>query len=134
MGLGVMNERLTLQQNVAIRNTHGGYTPDDWETVATIYAERIPITGGEQIDAERVGSRSQYRFRIRAREDVRPTWRALWTPVWPQDATQCVVEIHAVLPDPRERNYQILECGVHDADVAAAASTDTDGWVQGGFI
>lgn len=135
MALGNMNERLLLQQNNALRNTHGGYTPDDWDDVATIYAERIPLTGGELIEASRVGSETRYRFRIRARADVRPTWRALWTPVWPKDTSQLIVEIHAVFPDPKDRSYQLLECGVHDGvQETVTTEVDADGWVQEGWI
>jgi len=111
---GAMVEQLLVQQNTASANTHGSLTPAVWSTVDSVAAERIPLSGAEQLEAGRVGSSVQYRFRIRARADITAAMRALWTPAWPPSATTQVVEIHAVVPDPKDRGFCLLECGTHD--------------------
>lgn len=133
MSIGRMVEQLVLQQDVATSNTHGSQTPSVWDDLATVWAELLAVAGNEQLEASRVGSTVPCRFRIRARADVTAKMRALWTPVWPVDAAQRVVEIHGVLRDPENREYQLLECSTHDAAPIANAATANPSWIQEGW-
>jgi len=81
-----------------------------WEVLATVWAEQLPVRAMERLQAQAVQATLTYRFRIRARADVTPTMRALWTPQWPPGGSQHTLEIHGVTPD-RDRSYQLLECG-----------------------
>jgi head-tail adaptor len=82
----------------------------DWRSVATVWAELIPLRASERLQAAAMQSDVFLRFRIRARADVQPNMHALWTPSWPPDSAQQTLEIGGVLPVDDGRNYLLLEC------------------------
>lgn len=113
VALGALCERLLVQQDTTSTDTSGGRS-SSWGTLDTLFAERIPLSAGETLEAERLGSQVQYRFRVHARADVTAKMRALWTPAWPRSAARQVLQIHAVVPDASDRGFMVLECGAHD--------------------
>jgi head-tail adaptor len=115
MSAGALIERLLVQQNTASTNSHGATTPAVWTTLDSLCAELVQTSGNEQLEASRIGSQTLYTFRTYARADVRPAMRALWTPAWPPSATRVIVEIFAVRQDPKDRQFMLMDCGVHDA-------------------
>lgn len=129
-----MRERLLIQQNTASTNTHGSKTPGVWTTVDSVWAEVVPLSGGESLQESRVGSEVAYQFRIRARTDITAKMRALWTPTWASGSTRRVVDIHAVMPDPKNRAYQLLDGSTHDASPIPDVSVPEPSWVQEGWI
>lgn len=82
-----------------------------WETFATIWAEMIPMSALERLQALSLTSRVDYRFRTSARHDITPKMRAIWTPSWPPPASPHTLEIHGVLPWQDGRTFLVLECG-----------------------
>ena len=80
-------------------------------TVDTVWAEKVPQRAAERLQAQGMGSQTDYRFKVRARADVAPAMTALWTPRWPIGAAAVTLEIHGVLPDT-DRAFMLLDCGV----------------------
>ena len=49
-----------------------------WTTVATVWAEVVPLTGKEYFAAKAVNSELTHRVTIRYRRNVKTTWRVLY--------------------------------------------------------
>lgn len=82
-----------------------------WATVDTVWAEEIPLRAGERLQLAAIQSDVEYRFRVRARTDLEPKMRLLWTPRWPAGAAQQTLEVNGVLPDEEAPlRFQYLEC------------------------
>jgi head-tail adaptor len=78
------------------------------------WAEMIPLSAMERLQAQSLSARVDYRFRGRVRSDITATMRALWTPSWPAPpgaAPQHTLEIHGALPWQDGRTFMVLECG-----------------------
>ena len=106
-----MDQQVTIQTNTPTTDALGGQS-DSWATLATIWGEVVPLSGGEQFQAASVDSSLRFRLRIRQRSDVTPKMRVLWTPSWNSGLTQSTLQVLAVLPDgnaPRE--FQLLDLG-----------------------
>lgn len=83
-----------------------------WRTVATVWAEMMPIRSAERLQLQAVQSDTAYRFRVRTRPDLTTELRARWTPRWPSGAGEQVLEINGVLPWEDGLTYQVLDCAV----------------------
>jgi len=86
-----------------------------WRTVDTVPAEVMPIRAGERLQAAAIQATVDYRFRIRARADLSPKMRVLWTPSWPSGSPQHTLEIAGVSGWAEGREWALLDC----AEVAA---------------
>lgn len=81
-----------------------------WTTLATEWAESVPMRWLERIQVRAVTTNQEYRFRLRYKPTVTPQMRLQWTPSWDYDAVQKNLEIHGVVVD-RNPQFMILECG-----------------------
>jgi SPP1 family predicted phage head-tail adaptor len=81
-----------------------------WRTLATIWAELIPLKASERLQLQAIQSDVAYRFKVRTRADLGPTQRILWTPRWPPGSAAHALEINGVLPVDDGRTFQFLEC------------------------
>jgi head-tail adaptor len=64
----------------------------------------------ESLQLKAIQSEMTYRFRIRARADVTPQMRAVWTPRWPMGSAAQTLELTGVQPDPKDvLRYQLLD-------------------------
>lgn len=66
---GNLNRRIVIQSNTTSRDTDGA-SLDSWGTLATVWAERVPIAGAEEFAADQITALADVRFRIRYRSDV----------------------------------------------------------------
>lgn len=80
-----------------------------YRTLDTIPAEMIPLSATERLQIQAVQSSVTYRFRVRARADLEPTMRILWTPSAPASATRKTLEIAGVMPVNDGRQFQFIE-------------------------
>lgn len=108
--MGRMAERITVQTNTETTDTQGGRAAS-WGTLATVWAELVPMGASERLQAQAMGSTTSLRFRVRRRVDVTPKMRVSWTPTWPMDATARTLEIHGVVPMDDGRTWMYLDCG-----------------------
>lgn len=116
--IGAMVERLTIRQNTPSTDTHGARNTANWSTLDTIDVEMVPLSGAERLDAGRIGSKVEYRFRAWARHDITAKMRAEWSPAWPSGAPRQTLEIAAIVPDPGDRAFMFLDCSSHDGQVS----------------
>lgn len=108
MTAGRLTERLTIRTVTTASDSQGGRT-ETASTVATIWAEPLPLSVSEQLQAESVASHAGYRFRVRARADVTPGMTASWTPRWPSGAAAKTLQILGVQPQ-HDRQWMTLAC------------------------
>jgi len=66
---GDLNSRLTLQAPVETDDGQGGITRA-YETVATLWAQVVPLAGRADIIADSLGAALRYRITIRRRDDI----------------------------------------------------------------
>jgi len=76
-GIGKMRERVTIEQETATPDGYGGYA-NTWATVATVWAKVEPLSGREQIEADKLQGVVNTRVTIRYRSDVVPGMRLVW--------------------------------------------------------
>jgi len=76
-GLGKMRERVTLQQESNTADGYGGQVLA-WSDVATVWAKVEPLSGREQIEADKLQGVVNTRITIRYRSDVVPGMRLTW--------------------------------------------------------
>jgi SPP1 family predicted phage head-tail adaptor len=72
-----MRERVTLKSREATADAHGQKTIV-WQTVGTVWAERLPVRASERFAAAQMQAEVLERFFIRYRTDVAETWRLEW--------------------------------------------------------
>jgi head-tail adaptor len=78
-------------------NAQGGQGQNFWRDVDSMAAELIPLGAMERLQMQAIQSDVNYRFRVRARADLDPTMRLLWTPHWPLGATQKTLVISGII-------------------------------------
>lgn len=72
--IGDLRHRVTLQQVVDVADAGGG-SAQSWQDVATLWAEILPLSGGEGVHAMAVMPTQKYRLRLRHRTDITPARR-----------------------------------------------------------
>lgn len=110
MRAGTLTERLVIRRITDTTNAIGGKTEAE-STVATVWAEPVPLHADERFQAQAIGAQTDYRFRVRVRADVTPKQRIQWKPRWPNGQATLTLEIHGVLVEP-SRESMLLDCGV----------------------
>lgn len=65
--VGRLNKRLRLEVNEEIRDSGGGYE-DNWVKVATVWANRKPLTSSEFLTAQQSGASITHKIIIRNRD------------------------------------------------------------------
>lgn len=77
-----LREQVTIQDKNLVDNGKGGRKrPDgepEWLDIAEVWAEVIPLRGGEALSHAVLRSEQTYRVTIRARDDVTPALRLNW--------------------------------------------------------
>lgn len=91
-------------------DAQGGVKRTWRSVVANLPAELIPIRAGERLQMAAIQATVDYRFRVRARVDVTPKMRILWTPSWPAGSALRTLEITGVAPWSDGREWALLEC------------------------
>lgn len=76
MRSGRLDRRLTLQRKTATENDYGEPV-ETWTTIATVWAEKIPVRGAERYAAMQTVAEVDTRFKIRYRTDVSPLDRVV---------------------------------------------------------
>ncbi len=66
---GSLNRRLTLEAPVESADGAGGVVRE-FETVATLWAEVMPVSAARAIEAERAGARITHRIGMRFADDI----------------------------------------------------------------
>lgn len=69
-----LRNRVALEQPADVADGAGGYTRS-YTTIATVWAEILPMNGQEKLDAQKLQSSLMHRITIRYRTDVNATWR-----------------------------------------------------------
>lgn len=73
-----LKERVVIEQPSSVADEFGGLSVS-WETLATVWAEVLPIQQfREREQAGQVNASASYRIRLRKRSDVNATMRCLW--------------------------------------------------------
>lgn len=75
--IGSLRHRVTLQRRVETLDSGGGVALT-WLSIADLWAEVIPLDGGERLQDMRLADRQTYRVRLRHRDDVTPKERFLF--------------------------------------------------------
>ncbi len=65
MDIGRMRQKIEIEQPSQIRNASGGISPDRWSNFATCWASVAPLTGSENLTAERIDADVTHRVRCR---------------------------------------------------------------------
>jgi head-tail adaptor len=83
-----------------------------WTTYRAIWAQLIPVSFAERLQAQAVQSTIDYRFRVNTIDaaGVTAAMRALWTPQWPITAQiEHTLEIRGVLPEGDGHQWTVIE-------------------------
>lgn len=112
MRSGRLSERLVIRTTTAASDGQGGRS-ETASTVATLWAEPLPMSVSEQLQAESVASHAQYHFKVRVRADVTPGMTASWTPKWPAGMAAKTLQITGVQPMPDRMSMQLACVEVH---------------------
>jgi SPP1 family predicted phage head-tail adaptor len=83
----------------------------DWDDVATIFGEQLPVRASERLAAQAIQTTLDYRFRVHVRGDLNTRMRVRWTPQWPPDSVEHLLEIHGIAPEEDGQQFMILDCG-----------------------
>lgn len=100
LAAGTLNRRISLERKVETPTGTGG-TTIDWVPFATVWANVRYLNGSETVRADFPVSVAKASIRIRLRDDVDPTCRAVYT----TSGKTTYFEILAVLPDLVVREY-----------------------------
>lgn len=106
MRAGSLDERVTLQQPVTVRDSYGQETVT-WQAVATVWAGVQALRGREYFAAAAVQRELTVKVRLRYRADVVSTWRLVHRGT--------AYNIEAVIPVGR-REWLELMCNARPND------------------
>lgn len=106
--IGVMRERLTVQQKTITTDSHLGRAVT-WTDLQVVWGQCYPLSGSERIQAASVGSHVAWRITVRYRGDLTPQMRLRWTPY--QSTTTKTLEIQGIRPKDGCPEYLELDCG-----------------------
>jgi SPP1 family predicted phage head-tail adaptor len=76
MNKGRLRARISLQE-LSLTDDGGGGSVETWEEVVEVWANVKPLSGREQITADKEASTTLYRIKIRSR-DISSAWRVVW--------------------------------------------------------
>ncbi|WP_085908283.1 phage head closure protein [Kiloniella majae] len=76
MRIGKLRERISLQE-LSLAGDGGGGQVETWNEVAKVWANVKPLSGREQIIANKETGTTLYRITIRSR-DISSSWRVVW--------------------------------------------------------
>lgn len=102
MRSGRLDRRLTLQRKTATENDYGEPV-ESWTTLATVWAEKIPVRGAERYAAMQTVAEVEERFRIRYRKDLTPLDRVI--------CGNITYDVLGVLEIGRREGWEILAKG-----------------------
>lgn len=93
------------------QDTHGGRAGLAWRTLATIWAELLPMSTFERLQRQAIEDGLTCRFRVRSRGDLVAGLRAVWTPRWPAGSAPRTFVITGVEPaaDPTDVALQCTQ-------------------------
>jgi SPP1 family predicted phage head-tail adaptor len=77
MKIGKLRYRISLQEYSSTRDKDG-FVTKDWNTVATVWADIVPVSGKEYFSQDTETSVVTYKVYIRYREDVLSSMRIVW--------------------------------------------------------
>lgn len=101
MKIGMLNRRVALERYASTRTPSGGQTDPAWVPVATVWANVRYLNGSETSKSDFPVGSARASIRIRFRDDIDPTCRAVYT----RGAKTTYFDIKAVLPDQVGREY-----------------------------
>ena len=102
MRSGRLDRRLTLQRKTATENDYGEPV-ETWTTLATVWAEKIPVRGFERYAAMQTVAEVDTRFKIRYRTDISPLDRVV--------CAGTTYDVQGVLEIGRREGWEILARG-----------------------
>lgn len=103
--IGRMRHRMTIEY--ASRNPDGGGGADEtWTTLAEVWADLRPLSGGERLAADGLAGTISHEITMRYRADVRPSMRFRFG--------SRIFEISAVIDLDERRRRQRCQCTEHD--------------------
>ena len=77
MKISDLNRKVTLQRPVRADNQHGGATKG-WTDAGPVWAQMIPLRGGEALQELVAREVQLWKVTIRFRGDVTPDWRIMF--------------------------------------------------------
>lgn len=101
LAAGTLNRRITLERYGSTPSGTGGQTPPAWTPIASVWANVRYLNGSETLRADFPVSVAKASIRIRFRDDIDPTCRAVYS----SGSVTTYFEILAVLPDMVGREY-----------------------------
>lgn len=113
MRAGRLSERLVIRTAGTPASDGQGGTTATPAILVTIWAESVPLSAAEQLQAESVGSHAIYRFNVRVRSDVTPAMTVEWTPRWPPDMAAKTLQILGVQPSHDRKSMHLSCAEVH---------------------
>lgn len=102
LAAGRLNRRATIQEPGRASNGQGGWTATGWQDVTTVWAEVLPLSGDEALQAGVERSVQQWRVTIRRRDSVTTKNRLLVADV--------AFDIKSAVPHPQHRDGTLLIC------------------------
>lgn len=103
LAAGILNRRVLLQRRIESPTGTGGTTVT-WQDIATVWVNIRVLNGTETVKADFPVSVARASIRMRLRNDIDATCRAVYT----SGATTTIFEILAVLPDLVGREFMDL--------------------------
>lgn len=96
-----LNQRIRLQKFISTQDSFGE-SRGTWSDIASVWADIRYLNGKEYLAAQMEVNKAAISIRIRWRNDIEPTMRALYGNV--------IYNIEAVLPDMQRRMHLDLVC------------------------
>lgn len=75
---GILDQRVAIQELTVVRGAMGGHD-ETWNTLATVWAQTLDMTGREIYQAKEMGSAATMLVTIRWRSDVKASMRVIFS-------------------------------------------------------
>lgn len=121
MRIGRLGHRIQIQENqYAASDAHGNPVPT-WTTIATVWADVMPLSGRELLLAQQVNATTTHSVRIRYLSTVRPDQRIVHQGRY--------FDINGIANDRESDRMQLLQCtenATYESDFTPVGITFND--------
>jgi len=102
MKIGKLQHRIEIQENIFGEPDEHGNPAESWTTLATVWADVMPLSGRELLLAQQVHATTTHQIRIRWRDNVKALQRVKF-------GTRAF-DINAIINDREEDRMLLLTC------------------------
>jgi SPP1 family predicted phage head-tail adaptor len=118
MKIGKLRHRIHVQEDLGTTYDADGNVIHNWTTIATVWADVMPLSGREALLAKQINATTTHNIRVRSMPELRQDMRIRFGDRY--------FDINAIIDDREVQRHQLLTCTESFADRPPAELTEEE--------